>query len=203
MISYIFSVKIHTPEIQAAASIMRVEKSKKNRGRKLGTEAYKLLGALIKAGVQTVADLIEVSKYDKFVSEKVYKKLWHLEKQGYVEKTKTQGNRSFFNIAPRGRLSFLKYLHLEKLKTARWDGNWRVIIFDIPEKLKKWREFLRSELKDLGFVSLQESVYLTPYAVTKDLDRFLNEWRLRKYVRYLTVSEIDDAVEFKEKFDLN
>jgi len=34
------------------------------------------------------------------------------------------------------------------------------------------------------------------------LDQYLKEWNLRKYFRYLTVSEIDNEDEFKEIFGL-
>ena len=179
-----------------------MNKIPKNLGRKIGSKSLALLGTLFHRGARTIADLVEVSEYDEFVREKVYKQLWYLERGGYIKKKKSSKNASFFHLTPKGRLSFLKYFHLEKLKRVKWDGQWRVIIFDIPEKLKKWREFLRPELKALGFVVLQESVYLTPHPVTKDLDRFLNDWNLRKYVRYLTVTEIDNEDEFKEKFSM-
>ena len=42
---------------------------------------------------------------------------------------------------------------------AKWDGKWRIVIFDIPEKFKKAREALRRKLKDLGFLELQKSVF--------------------------------------------
>lgn len=133
-----------------------------------------------------------------------YQQVHKLARSGYVKIKKDKGakNQSFFHLTPKGRLSILKYLHLEKLKIRKWDKHWRVIIFDIPEKLKKWREYVRNEFKNLGFHPLQESVYITPYPVTGELDELLKEWGLRKYFRYLTVTEIDDARELKKEFDL-
>ena len=32
-----------------------------------------------------------------------------------------------------------------------WDGKWRVVVFDIPERNKNARNALRQKLKDLGF----------------------------------------------------
>src|SRR3989344_4682297 len=41
---------------------------------------------------------------------------------------------------------------MEIKKPAKWDGEWRIVIFDIPERFKKAREALRKKLKDLGFI---------------------------------------------------
>ena len=118
-------------------------------------------------------------------------------------KKQKNSNKSFFQLTPKGKLAILKYLHLQKTKTGKWDKKWRVIIFDIPEDKKKIREYLRRELITLGFVLLQQSVYITPYPITGDLDQMLHQWRTRKYFRYLTVSEIDDERELKEIFGLD
>lgn len=40
----------------------------------------------------------------------------------------------------------------------RWDGKWRVVVFDIPNRLKPAREAMGETLRRMGFVQLQESV---------------------------------------------
>jgi len=47
---------------------------------------------------------------------------------------------------------------------AFWDGKWRMIIFDIKEKQRKRRDELRLLLEGAGFVRLQHSVWVHPYA---------------------------------------
>lgn len=160
-------------------------------GRNLSELSLKILKGAFKATAWTIDGFIETHKYDEFVRKRAYKQLYNLKRAGYVKIQRNNKNVSFFHLTPKGKLKILKYLHLEKLRPKKWDGRWRVIIFDIPESLKKWREYLRGDLKQLGFVALQESVYITPYPVTGELDRILKEWNLRKYFRYFTVSEID------------
>lgn len=46
-----------------------------------------------------------------------------------------------------------------KLEDEKWDGKWRVIMWDIPEKRKKTRDLLRYQLKQLGFKKVQNSVW--------------------------------------------
>lgn len=164
--------------------------------------SVKLLTAAFKAGIDAVQGFIEVGEYDEFVRLQIYKQLYNLKRSGYFEIRKDKKNQSFFHLTPKGKLSILKYLHLEKLRSFKWDGHWRVIIFDLPEKLKKWREYMRNELRVLGFEPLQKSVYITPYPVTGELDQILKEWGLRKYFRYLTVNEIDGENGLKKKFNI-
>lgn len=171
-------------------------------GRNLSELSLKMLKSLLKATAWTIEGFIETHKYDEFVYNRVYKQLYNLERAGYIKIGTDTKNISFFHLTPKGKFRILKYLHLEKLHPKKWDHQWRVIIFDIPETLKKWREYLRQDLKRLGFVALQESVYITPYPVTEELDEILKEWNLRKYFRYLTVGEIDGEKELKNQFNI-
>lgn len=59
-----------------------------------------------------------------------------------------------------------------------WDGYWRVVFYDVAEAERKLRERLRHELKRLDFKYLQKSVWLTPFPVEKDLEKFLKREKL-------------------------
>lgn len=47
---------------------------------------------------------------------------------------------------------------------AFWDGKWRVLIFDINERRRRTRDQLRRLLGGAGFVRIQDSVWVYPYA---------------------------------------
>ncbi len=47
---------------------------------------------------------------------------------------------------------------------AFWDGKWRMIVFDIKERQRGRRDELRLLLEGVGFVKLQHSVWVHPYA---------------------------------------
>lgn len=47
---------------------------------------------------------------------------------------------------------------------AFWDGRWRIVMFDIREKRRKTRTQLRLLLLGAGFLRLQDSVWVYPYA---------------------------------------
>ncbi len=171
------------------------------KGRKLNEESYRVLRFLLDKGAMSIQDFIAIKLKNEMPWDyrSVFLKLYNLKRSGFIQ-SKGKNNQSFFHLTPKGKLQILKYLRLEKLKIKKWDGHWRVVIFDLPETIKKWREYLRGELKNLGFYPLQESVYITPYPVTGELDSLLKEWNLRKYFHYLTVSEIDNETELKKVF---
>src|SRR3989338_7393578 len=65
--------------------------------------------------------------------------LSRLHKQGIIDKKK--GDGIFFVLTKSGEKERNNALHrivLEKEKSAEWDGKWRVLIFDIPEKEKAY-----------------------------------------------------------------
>lgn len=173
------------------------------KGRKLSEESLRVLKVVLKSGALTMNEFVgmQLANQIPWDHRSVFLKLYNLRRSGYVA-LREKRNQSFFHLTPKGKLQILKYLHLEKLKTGKWDGRWRVIMFDLPERMKKWREHLRGEIKALGFYALQESVYITPHPVTGELDKFIKKWNLREYFRYLTVSEIDKEEELKAVFGL-
>ena len=59
---------------------------------------------------------------------------------------------------------------LEIAKPVRWDGKWRILIFDIPENTRISREALRGKLKELDFAQLQKSVWVHAYPCQEELE---------------------------------
>jgi DNA-binding HxlR family transcriptional regulator len=56
------------------------------------------------------------------------------------------------NLAYRLSISGQELLYFQH-EEKNWDGKWRIIIFDIPEKQRKIRRILRGKLKEWGFVA--------------------------------------------------
>ena len=75
--------------------------------------------------------------------------------------------------------------------SRKWDGKVRVVIFDIPEKKRQWREWLRSELLLLQYKILQKSVYIGKTPLPKSFYQEVIGAGLGKYVFIFTMSEFD------------
>ena len=91
---------------------------------------------------------------------------------------------------------------IEIKKPTRWDKLWRVVIFDVPESLKKGRNALAAKLKQLGFYPLQKSVFIYPYECKDEINFIVEVFDLRPYVRFIVAKEIDIDLDLKNKFKL-
>jgi DNA-binding transcriptional regulator PaaX len=68
-----------------------------------------------------------------------------------------------------GRLQALGGRDPETWWRRRWDGHWRLVLFDVPNTQAKLRNRLRTQLRRWGFGWLQNSVWISPDAV--DLEK--------------------------------
>jgi phenylacetic acid degradation operon negative regulatory protein len=80
-----------------------------------------------------------------------------------IEKVLKDG-KDCYRITTVGWKGIEEVIPIERLR-LKWDGNLRLVIFDVQERWKKDRERLRYLLKNLGFGMLQESVWITPFAI--------------------------------------
>jgi len=107
-------------------------------------------------------------------------------------------------LSEEGKKQIVHY-HIDKMqieKPARWDGMWRLVLFDIPERHKKGRDALSAKLKNIGFYSLQKSVFIYPYECKKEVDFIVEFFEVRPFVRFLLVKETDIDLDLKHNFKL-
>ena len=84
-----------------------------------------------------------------------------------------------------------------------WDGKWRIVIFDIPEKHhKRARNALREKLQRLGFYQLQKSVWALPYPCEKEIQFLCELFNVGRFVNIITGDEIYNDVILRKYFDL-
>lgn len=124
-----------------------------------------------------------------------------LEKQKLVEASEENGMQ-IIKITKEGRRKIVK-MGLDELEIKKpkiWDRRWRLISFDLPEKLADIRKVLVEYLTVWGFYPLHESVYLHAWSCFKEVD-FLREYLgVGEYVRIFTVSEIENDKLFRGFF---
>lgn len=80
------------------------------------------------------------------------------------------------------------------------DGVWKIIIFDIPEKQKYVRTILRAKLKALHFKKWQNSIWISPYSIDKEIEDELNELGKKFFVRLIKTTEINNTEDLKKLF---
>ncbi len=102
-------------------------------------------------------------------------------KTGDIEKVLSRG-RPVLKLTSVGQGKWSREFPLFELSQKCWDRWWRMVAFDIPNKLEGRRNSLREKLKEFGMGKLQESLYITPYDFAKDLQEFVENHALLEYV---------------------
>ncbi len=87
-------------------------------------------------------------------------------------------------------------------KAPRWDGRWRVLIFDVPEYRKAIRDKIRRTLMHIGFVRLQDSVWIYPYDCEDFVVLLKADLRIGKDVLYMIVDELEGDESLRRQFHL-
>lgn len=110
----------------------------------------------------------------------------------------------FVKLTEKGRQqlrSWGEYKYFIK-KTKKWDGKWRIIIFDIKVGKNHVRNQLRWTLKRIGFTQLQRSVWVFPYDCEDFIILLKADFKIGKDVLYLIVDKIENDNNLKSHFGL-
>lgn len=119
--------------------------------------------------------------------------VWRTLKTGYIEKIVKKGE-VYLRLSGEGGEKVARDFPLLALQKRKWDGKWRIVLFDIAELNRKARDMLRRKLRELGFGMFQQSVYISPHNFTKDLLEFLNAARLSDFAYVFEVSHNQMAI---------
>ena len=112
--------------------------------------------------------------------------------------------RHHLRITPAGLRAFA----FEQAKVAlknqkkKWDDRWRMVVFDISERRRQVRNRLRATMLEIGFVRLQNSVWVYPYDCEDFIALLKAELRVGKDVLYAIVDTIEQDRSLRTHFNL-
>ena len=164
---------------------------------RLGSLSTILMCSLLEAGVTTIAGMAgsvhhgrgALEDLKKFTCPQIRRALERYRLLGLVDYDPNDETAPIVLTAEglqRAQRIELRWRFFRK-QPQEWDHLWRLVIFDIPERLRLRRVIWR-ELKELGFYKLQQSVYAHPHDCSDFTERLLNVYRLHHRVLLLTVA---------------
>lgn len=123
-----------------------------------------------------------------------YQLIRRLRKEGLIEKEKDlDQNKIILKLTQKGK----NYIQIENaLNNEKWDGKWRLVIFDIPESKRRLRNTLRQKLKEWGFKYWQKSLWASKKDVTKSLREFIHELGLSDFVLVVVTNDLGHLSKF-------
>lgn len=127
-----------------------------------------------------------------------------LRRDGYLQKV-TEGKKSCYELTEKGRQYITRFELREQQipRPEKWDGKYRIIVFDISEKRRHIRDEIRNWLRSLGFVKLQQSVWVFPYPCRKIVALLKTEYKVEKDVLYVTAATVEHDEWLRRRFGLD
>ena len=143
----------------------------------------------------------EWKKIEKEALKRAVKKLYQSK---LIRETQNLDGTITMILTDRGKEKALTY-NLEKMQIKepkRWDKQWRMVLFDIPERARKIRDAFRHHLKRLGFYEFQKSVFVHPFDCQDEIDYLIEFYDARKFIRFIIAESIDNELHLKAHFGL-
>ncbi len=115
----------------------------------------------------------------------------------------TENGETLIKLTDKGRVKLLKYnIDNMTIEDKSWDGKWRLIIYDIPDRKRTERDIFRRLIKKMEIFQLQESVYLTPYKCDKEIEYIRRYFGVGQEVIYLTLEKLENDHAYRQYFAL-
>ncbi|MBN2197854.1 hypothetical protein JW698_01495 [Candidatus Wolfebacteria bacterium] len=130
--------------------------------------------------------------YQRQIKQRYYNFIYKLKQNGLIKENK-KNNKKFFILTLKGKekLTLLKKRKKEEFPTRYYQkesGNkFIIIIFDIPEKERGKRAWLRAVLQNLDFKLIQKSVWIGKTKIPKN---FLEDLLKLKLINFVEIFEI-------------
>jgi DNA-binding transcriptional regulator PaaX len=171
-----------------------------------------ITGAVVFSAIGAPGLLVALDKYlypymkgldKKTRKQEVRRIIRNLKKQGLIKYTAEDYEHGLI-VTNEGRKRIQK-VHLQESiiihTPKKWDKQWRMVFFDIPESIKPKREIFNRGLKQMGFVQLQRSVWVHPFPCKEQIQTLAAFYNIEKYITYIETSYIDNVKALLERFD--
>lgn len=155
----------------------------------IGLVAPNVLGAMVELGI---------------IPKKRQKDLIKRSRQRLVDNGFLEYKNGYLRLTQKGEILARRVgggnFKLRKLK--KWDKKWRVLIFDIKEEKRNLREKIRRTLVSLGFLKLQDSVWIYPYPCEDVVNLLKTDFKTGRELLYMIVEQLEYDKPVREYFGL-
>ncbi|WP_017753415.1 PaaX family transcriptional regulator [Calidifontibacillus oryziterrae] len=101
------------------------------------------------------------------------------------------GNKSYYTVSPKGKLRIEDGVkRVYSIGNNKWDGNWRIVSYSMPEEMRDLRNQVRKELTWIGFGMLSNSVWISPNYIEKQVMDMISHYKLEDYTVLFSSSTI-------------
>ena len=130
--------------------------------------------------------------------------LWRLKKDRLIITSQKSDGTFVVQLTEKGKRKVKEFrlADMEVPIPKKWDGKWRIVIFDIPNKRNAGREALRNKIKELDFYQLQKSVWAFPYPCETEIEFITELFHLYPYVQIIEATRIKNDAKLRKYYGL-
>lgn len=141
-------------------------------------------------------------EWDKYNLWRLRQMIKRMQNSKFVEIVKENGVQSI-KITEKGKRKLLSY-DIEKisLDDTKWDGSWRLIVYDIGTEKKANYEIFRRTITKLRLLKLQKSVYLTPFKCEDQIEYLRQLFEIGDEVIILKVGSLENETAYRKYFGI-
>lgn len=121
--------------------------------------------------------------FDISLNPKTKATISKLAKEDYIEQFQDDTETKKYRIKSRGFYTLCLEFPFFRFTKDTWDGKWRVLSYEIPEKKRDLRDKLRREVAGWGLGPWHRSFWLTPHPIIQNLHTLVSSKEEEKYIQ--------------------
>ncbi len=120
--------------------------------------------------------------FDLTLNRKTKQTFSELVKDGYIT-DQSEGEVLKFTLTEEGHKDITLNFPVFRFTREKWDGLFRILSYEIPEKKRELRDKLRREVASWGLGPWHRSFWLTPHPIVTSLRKLVSEREEEQYVQ--------------------
>lgn len=148
--------------------------------------AFCLLGGKSAKPVEMDERFLKI--FDLSLNQKTKSTVHVLIKNGFLE-TDASNNKAY-HLTDVGFMEVGREFPYFRFLKQDWDGVWRVLSYEIPEKKRELRDKLRREVASWGLGPWHRSFWLTPHPIISDLKSLVDGKEEQQYIQAFEASHV-------------
>jgi phenylacetic acid degradation operon negative regulatory protein len=135
-------------------------------------------------GMVTMSELTKLLNSLNFSEEAIKAAIYRMRHQQIVVSIKQDG-KTYYTLTEEGIHKMEEGMRrtFRRPEEENWDGNWRVLIYSLPEDKRQLRDQLRNEITWLGFGQLTPGTWISPNDLFAQIRRIVKKYKIESYVQ--------------------
>lgn len=113
-----------------------------------------------------------------------------LRKRGLIISRSRGAGRPTLSLTPEGESALSDIHRPQRGWNRKWRGIWYVLVYDVPEEDRRYRDTLREFLKRMRMGCLQKSVWISPCDIRPEFSDLEDASRVKRYAVLLEASTV-------------